>query len=92
MKVKFGNGATVYGPGIIISLTGDDVASAITTWLMLKGVYISGPRTVSVNDELCEKGNVHVDPSGYVIHNGQRLDGRGPDHSILNSDKVAPHD
>lgn len=77
MDIKYGNGTTKYGPGISIDLTGDEVATAIDAWLVSHNVYINGPRTISVNGDLCENGNIYVDPSGFVIANGNKLLGSG---------------
>lgn len=77
MKVKHGKGKTQYGPGVSIELTGDEVATAIDAWLVAHGVHVSGPRTVTVNGELCVDGEVYVDPSGFVIAAGDKLSGRG---------------
>lgn len=79
MKVKYGKGATQYGPGVDIKLTGDEVATAIDAYLVARGVVVRGSRTVTVNGKLCRKGRVYVDPSGFVIVNGKKLSGRGPD-------------
>ena len=78
MKVKYGKGKTEYGPGVEIKLTGDEVAQAISAYLVAHGIHVNGPRTITVNDELCEKGRVYVDPSGFVIADGEKYDGRGP--------------
>lgn len=77
MKVTPGEGATEYGPGVIIDLTGDEVATAIDAWLVAQSVHVSGPRTTTVNGELCEWGRVRVDPSGFVIAEGKKFSGRG---------------
>jgi hypothetical protein len=77
MEVKYGDGKTEYGPGVSIELTGDEVAIAISAYLVSHGVHISGPRTVTVNGDLCEAAEVYVDPSGFVVANGERLSGRG---------------
>lgn len=78
MKIKHGNGSTEYGPGVNIHLSGDEVACAIDAWLVGQGVNISGPRTVTVNEELCEKGRVYVDPIGFVIDpDDYKISGRG---------------
>lgn len=78
MKVKYGGGKTKFGPGISIELTGDEVAIAIDAWLVAHGVHVGGPRTITVNGALCDTGEVYIDPSGYVVANGERLSGRGP--------------
>lgn len=77
MEVKFGKGTTEFGPGVSIELTGDEVATAIEAWLVAHGVHIGGPRTIRVNGELCEEGEIYVDPSGLVISGGERFSGRG---------------
>jgi hypothetical protein len=51
MKVQYGKGKTVYGPGVQIDLT--------------------------VNGQLCEGGQVYVDPSGAVVYKGKGFSGRG---------------
>lgn len=77
MEVKFGDGKTEYGPGIEINLTGDEVALAIELWLFYQNTLICGPRTITVNNELCNSGRVYIDPSGYVIDNGLKYFGSG---------------
>lgn len=76
MEIKKGSGTTEYGPGVEIKLNGDEVATAIDAYLIAHRVYVSGPRTITVNGELCESGRVYVDPSGYVINEGVRISGR----------------
>lgn len=77
MEVKFGAGKTQYGPGVEVNLTGDEVAVAIDAYLVSHGVIVRGSRTITVNGELCEAGRIYVDPSGFVMHEGQRLNGSG---------------
>ena len=78
MDVKLGEGKTIYGTGVDIELTGDEVAQAIMAYLMAHGVHVSGPRTVFVNGNLCENGKVYVDPSGFAIGTDRkRYEGRG---------------
>lgn len=77
MEIYKGLGTTKYGPGVQIDLDGDEVAVAIDAWLVMHGVRISGPRTINVNGELLETGGVYVDPSGFVVHNGEKISGRG---------------
>jgi hypothetical protein len=77
MQIKHGKGTTEYGPGVDIVLTGNDVASAISAYLVAHDIHINGPRTITVNKELCECGNVYVNPSGYVINEGKKISGRG---------------
>jgi hypothetical protein len=79
MIVKLGNGRTEYGPGVSVELTGDEVATAIDAWLVAHSVYVHGPRTVTVNGELCKSGHVYVDPSGFVIADGVKTSGRSSD-------------
>lgn len=78
MDIKFGKGTTVYGPGVSINLSGDEVALAITAWLVAHSLHINGPRTIMVNGELCKKAHVYVDPSGFVMSpESHRWNGRG---------------
>jgi hypothetical protein len=77
MNIQFGKGVTKFGPGVEINLTGDEVARAIMTYLTAHSVYISGAATITVNGELCEVGEVYVDPSGKVVADGVGWDGRG---------------
>jgi hypothetical protein len=77
MNVRHGNGTTEYGPGVSIDLTGDEVATAIDAWLVAHGIHVSGPRTITVNGELCAVGHVYVDPSGFVVARGEKVSGRG---------------
>jgi len=79
MHIRYGDGTTEYGPGVTIELSGDEVARAISAWLVAQDVNIQGPRTITVNDELCEAGEVYVDPSGLVVSNGTLFSGRGLD-------------
>jgi hypothetical protein len=79
MIITHGNGRTVYGPGVSIELTGSEVARAIDAWLVAQGVHVNGPRTMTVNGELCASGNVYIDPSGFVISEGMKISGRGGD-------------
>lgn len=77
MTVKHGNGKTEYGPGVAIDLTGEEVATAIDAYLVAHGIVVRGPRTITVNGELCNEGHIYIDPSGFVISDDERIDGRG---------------
>jgi hypothetical protein len=63
MEINYGPGTTKFGPGVEIKLTGEDVAVAILAYLAAHQVWVEGPRTVTVNGELCRVGEVYVDPS-----------------------------
>ena len=76
-KVDIGKGATEFGPGVEITLTSNEVATAIDAYLVAHGIHVSGPRTICVNGELCEKGSIYVDPSGFAIADGKKYSGRG---------------
>lgn len=83
MNIKYGNGPTEFGPGVSIELTGAEVASAILAWLVAHNVHVDGPRTITVNGDLCRDGYIYVDPSGFVITpEGNKLSGRGPEADI----------
>jgi hypothetical protein len=77
MEVYFGNGKTEYGTGVQIDLTGEEVARAIYTYLTAHNVHIQGAATIRVNGDLCEEGEIYVDPSGFVVANGKKWNGRG---------------
>jgi hypothetical protein len=73
MNIKYRATGTKDGFGVSIDLTGAEVAAAIDAYLVAHGIYINGPRTITVNDALCEVGHIYVDPSGSVLQNGKRL-------------------
>ena len=75
MEVRQGQGKSRYGLGVSIDLSGDEVATAIDSYLVAHGVHVSGPRTIRVNGQLCEVGHVYVDPTGFVIAGGIKLKG-----------------
>lgn len=77
MNIQFGKGKTEYGTGVQIDLTGDEVATAIDAYLVAHGIIVDGARTIRVNGELCQDGQIYVDPSGRVIANGEGWSGRG---------------
>ena len=77
MNVKLGEGTTKYGPGVNIDLDGDEVAIAISAYLVAHDVHVIGPRTIRVNGELCKSGHIYVDPSGRVVAEGVEISGRG---------------
>lgn len=76
MNVQFGNGTTEYGPGVDIELSGNEVATAIMAYLVARGIELCGPRTITVNGELCKSAKVYVDPSGCVLKEGRKYSGR----------------
>lgn len=68
---------TIWGPGVIIDLRADEVATAIHAYLVAHQVYTNGPITIQVNDSTIESGQVYVDPSGSVVFGGRRMNGNG---------------
>ena len=80
-KVECGKGTTKYGPGVQITLTGDEVATAIDVWLHSQGIIVRGPRTVTDAHGLMRETKVYVDPNGFVIADGEKFSGRGPDNT-----------
>ena len=78
MKIEYGSGPTKFGPGVEITLSGNEVATAIHAYLTAHGVNITGPRTVLVNGQLCGPSSVYVDPSGAVYCDGKVWSGKGP--------------
>ena len=81
MKVQLGTGTgtTHHGPGVEIKLSGNELAEAVDLWVYSQGVVVRGPRTITVDDELCrgKNGRVYVDPSGFVMYKGKRYNGTG---------------
>ena len=75
MEIYYGNGKTKYGTGVIIDLTGDEIAIAINDYLVKRNVNIDGARTTTVNSQKCRKGKVYVDPSGVVNAYGKIWNG-----------------
>ena len=75
MKIKYGKGKTKCGKGVVVTLSRDEIATAIDAYLVAQGVCIRGPRTISVNRELCNQGQVYVDPSGFVVFEGKEYPG-----------------
>jgi len=76
MEIKFGNGKTEFGPGVLIKLDGNEIATAIHAYLMAHSVVIDAA-TILVNDDFCQQGQIYVDPSGRVIADGIGWNGRG---------------
>lgn len=79
MEIKYGEGKTKQGPGVNLVLDGDEIARAIDTWLLSQEVVVRGPRTIRIDGEVCRYAlaSIYVDPSGFVIHEGERYSGRG---------------
>ena len=69
MKIKFEKD-TMFGDGVQIDLTGDEVAIAIEAYLMTHGVSMYGPRTIRVNGKPIKDAAVYVDPGGSVMWDG----------------------
>ena len=77
MNIEYGQGKTKYGRGVLITLSGQEVARAIYAYLTAHDVDISGPATITVNGELIKSGSVYVDPAGFVVDDwGKKWDGR----------------
>lgn len=77
MKVQIGNGLTEYGPGVEITLTGDDVARAIDSYLYAHDIIHYGARTIRIDGKLCGDAKVYVSPEGHVMAGGKRYNGNG---------------
>lgn len=79
MKINYGEGSSSgYGPGVLITLDGHEVARAIYAYLAAHDVNINGARTVTSGGKLLGDTIVFVDPSGFVISKGKKYSGRGP--------------
>jgi hypothetical protein len=77
-NVRHGDGTTKYGPGVLVELSGSELARAVDVYLLSQGVVVRGPRTIRYDGELLEDYcQVYVDPSGFVIHQGKKFSGRG---------------
>lgn len=71
-----GDGLSEEGPGIKITLDGNQVATAIDLYLKSQGVGIIGPRTTRIDGELCQPATIYVDPSGYVKYKSMFFSGK----------------
>lgn len=89
MEIEYGRGKTPSGPGVSIQLTGNEVARAIDAWLVAKGVCVKGPRTITVNGEICDHAEICVDPAGYVSVNGDHWSGCGTENQMSNPEPQA---
>ena len=78
MNIEYEKEKTKYGPGVDIHLDGVEVAIAIDAWLAAQNIHIVGPKIITVNGQLCDSGNIYIDPSGHVIANNKTVSGRGP--------------
>ncbi len=89
MKVNYGDGSTKYGPGVLIELSGEEMATAIDLYLHAKNVLVRGPRTITYCGELCadDQCEVYVDPSGFVMNDGELFSGEGPGRDNTNPAK-----
>lgn len=77
ISIKFGNKETKDGSGVRIELSGNAIAKAINKWLADQNIYIYGPRTMTVNGDLCDFGHIYVDPPGWIVSNGEKISGEG---------------
>ena len=75
MNIRYGNGQTEFGPGVEILLTGEEIATAVFSWLVGHGVHINGPRTIRINGGQISDGSIYVDPSGFVVCEGEKFSG-----------------
>ena len=77
-KVEYGENTAKYGPGVFIELSGVEVAKAIDLYLYSQDVIVQGPRTIFYDGKLLKDVcMVYVDPSGFVIHEGEKFYGSG---------------
>jgi len=60
--------------GIVIDLSGVEIAEAIETWLAANGAIVSGPRMITVNTSVLKFGRIHVDRAGAVEYGGKRFE------------------
>lgn len=67
MQIKRGAGTTSFGPGVVVELNSDEVALALYAWLVGRGVFLQGPRTVRLHADDPGGATVYVDPSGAVF-------------------------
>ncbi len=55
--------------GVKIALTPSEVCLAINSWVYSQGIFVNGPRIISLDDDM--SAVIHVDPSGRVIKGGE---------------------
>ena len=78
MKAVYGVGKTACGPGVSITLDGNELATAIDAYLVANRISVTGLRTVTVNGQRCLSAHMYVDPSGHVNTVDGTLIGSGP--------------
>ena len=78
MHVGYGKGQTDEGPGILIHLSKEEVATAISAYLTSHCIQVHGARTISIEGEQVKPAEIYVDPSGYVVVRGAKMLGSGP--------------
>lgn len=61
-----------WGKSVSVEMTGSEVALAIMAYLVAHDIHISGPKTITVNGSLIENGRVFIDPSGFLVCDGER--------------------
>ena len=79
IEIDYGDGPAKYGPGVQIEMDGEELAKAVDLWLHAQGFIVRGPRTITVNGELCESASCYVYPSGFVVFDGEKYAGSGPE-------------
>jgi hypothetical protein len=89
MEVRYGDADTGDGTGVLVELTGNEIARAVDLLVYSQGVIVRGPRTVTVNGDSCRSGRVRVDPYGFVIAKGKKLRGS---NRVLNRASQWPPD
>lgn len=80
VEVKYGNGKTEYGPGVLITFDANDICRFIISALEERyGITIGGPRTIKIGGELIQgDGSIYVDSSGSAVCGDLLYSGRGP--------------
>lgn len=90
MQISHGKGKSIYGPGVSITLSGNELAKAIDAYLLAHGYEVSGPRTITVNGEMCDRAEVYVDSAGSAKDPaGKRWSGRGDGLNGMTGEDVA---
>ena len=79
MKARFGDGTTEFGPGVVIEMSGQDVADLIFAGLEDRGgTKIGGPRMLRINGQEVSGGEIEIPYPGVALCGSTLFRASGP--------------